>query len=73
MTSQPKQSIYSFLSIGQRGVGKTVFLAACYLESHQDTEQQRLLWFDCEDRDARRTIDNLLLYVAITGEYPPAT
>ena len=73
MTSQPKQPIYSFLSIGQRGVGKTVFLAACYLESHQDTEQQRLLWFDCEDRDARRTIDNLLVYVAKTGEYPPAT
>lgn len=73
MTSQPSQPIYSFLSIGQRGVGKTVFLAACYLEAHQDTEQQRLLWFDCEDRDARRTIDNLLVYVAKTGEYPPAT
>lgn len=73
MSNLTGQPIYSFVSIGQRGVGKTVFLAACYLESHRDTEQQRLLWFDCEDRDARRKIDNLLVYVAKTGEYPPAT
>ncbi len=70
---EQEKPFYSFLSIGPRGVGKTVFLAACYLECHRDHSQQRLLWFDCEDREVRRTIDNLLIYVAKTGEYPPAT
>lgn len=68
-----EKPFYSFLSIGPRGVGKTVFLTACYLECHRDSSQQRLLWFDCEDREVRRTIDNVLIYVAKTGEYPPAT
>lgn len=64
---------YNFLSIGQRGVGKTVFLASCYLECHQDKEQQRLLWFDCSNPEVRQLIDNILSYVAKTGDYPPAT
>lgn len=64
---------YNFLSIGQRGVGKTVFLAACYLECHQDHEKQRLLWFDCDNREVRQLIDNILSYVAKMGEYPAAT
>ncbi len=64
---------YNFLSIGQRGVGKTVFLASCYLECHQDKEQQRLLWFDCDNREVRQLIDNILNYVVKTGDYPPAT
>ncbi|MGL5033530.1 MAG: hypothetical protein ACRC6M_06990 [Microcystaceae cyanobacterium] len=65
--------LYNFLSIGSRGVGKSVFLAACYLECHRDRSSERLLWFDCEDKEVRQTIDNLLMYVAKTGEYPPAT
>ena len=64
---------YNFLNIGERGVGKTVFFSACYLECHQDKEQQRLIWFDCENKEVRQTIDEILLYVAKTGKYPPAT
>jgi hypothetical protein len=37
---------YRFLSIGQRGVGKTVFLTACYLDSHRDQKQQRKFWLE---------------------------
>jgi len=64
---------YNFLNIGERGVGKTVFFSACYLECHQDKSQQRLIWFDCEDKEVRQTIDEILIYVAKTGKYPPAT
>ena len=64
---------YNLLSIGQRGVGKTVFLAACYLECHQDREQRRWLWLDGKNAGVCHIVEQLLLYVAKTGEYPPAT
>ncbi|MEB3308792.1 MAG: hypothetical protein VKJ02_01005 [Snowella sp.] len=73
MTKSANLNRYNFLSIGQRGVGKTVFLASCYLECHQDKAQQRLLWFDCENPEVRQLIDHILSYVAKTGDYPPAT
>lgn len=72
-SANPVHPAYNFLSIGQRGVGKTVFFSACYLECHQDKQQQRLFWFDCEDREVVQVIDNILLYIAQKGEYPPAT
>ena len=64
---------YNFLNIGERGVGKTVFFSACYLECHKDKEQQRLFWFDCENKEICQTIDEILSYIAKTGKYPPAT
>lgn len=73
MSKSANSNLYNFLSIGQRGVGKTVFLTACYLECHQDQAQQRLLWFDCEDKQVRQIIDDILIYVSKTGNYPPAT
>jgi hypothetical protein len=72
-SANPAHLSYNFLNIGERGVGKTVFFSACYLECHQDKEQQRLIWFDCEDNEVRQTIDEILIYVAKTGKYPPAT
>ncbi|NJM88527.1 MAG: hypothetical protein HC847_16515 [Hydrococcus sp. RU_2_2] len=67
--------IYSLLSIGQRGVGKTVFLVgSCielYTNQYQDNGQQ--LWFDCEDAEAQQILENILRQVSQTGEYPAAT
>jgi hypothetical protein len=67
--------IYSLLSIGQRGAGKTVFLiASCielYTNQYHDNGQQ--LWFDCEDSEVQQTLENILRQVAQTGSYPPAT
>ncbi len=69
------KKIYSLLSIGQRGVGKTVFLAGSYAELHPDNQNNnpQQLWFDCQDSDTQKTLENVLSYVARSGEYPPAT
>lgn len=64
---------YRFLSIGQRGVGKTVFLTACYLNAHRDQNQQREFWLEDGHAAARTLLDNVLMYVADHRRYPPAT
>ncbi len=66
---------FSLLSIGQRGVGKTVFLAGSYAElhSHNQPDHVRQLWFDCQDGQDQEKIEQLLSYIARTGQYPPAT
>lgn len=65
----------SLLSIGQRGVGKTVFLAGSYTELHADSQSDnsQQLWFDCQDSDVEANIENVLSYIAKTNLYPPAT
>ncbi|MFN5513486.1 MAG: hypothetical protein ACK5CA_01695 [Cyanobacteriota bacterium] len=65
--------VYSILNVGRRGAGKTVFLTASYLEYRQYRQERRWLWLECGDPRARQNIDDLVLYVARTGEYPPAT
>ena len=66
---------FSLLSIGQRGVGKTVFLAGSYAELHSDSQldHSKQLWFDCQDSDVQEKIERILSYVAQTSLYPPAT
>lgn len=75
MNSQTATPIFNLLSIGQRGVGKTVFLAGSYAELHPDSHNQRQpqLWFDCQDTQAQENIDSILSYIDQTGKYPPAT
>jgi GTPase SAR1 family protein len=67
--------IYSLLSIGQRGVGKTVFLIGSCIElyTNQYEESGQQLWFDCEDAEAQQTLENILRQVVQTGQYPSAT
>lgn len=65
--------VYSILNVGRRGAGKTVFLTASYLEYRQYRQERRWLWLECADPQARQNIDDLVLYVARSGEYPPAT
>ena len=69
----PKE--FNLLSIGQRGVGKTVFLAGSYAELHSDSQAERPphLWFDCQNAQAQENIEQLLSYIVQTGHYPPPT
>ncbi len=65
----------NFLSIGDRGVGKTVFLLASYAALQlkpTNAKKQRIL-FDCRDTQDRNNIESLLKRIAQTGQYPPPT
>jgi hypothetical protein len=65
---------FSLLVMGQRGVGKTVFLAGSYAALHTLNQKGRgPLWFDCQNDRSKENIENVLSYVARSGEYPPAT
>ena len=73
--SKTNLKVFSLLSIGQRGVGKTVFLAGSYAELHSAPEEgnRKGLWFDCQDSLARKNIESIFSYVNRTGQYPPST
>lgn len=75
LLSGPVTKTFNLLSIGQRGVGKTVFLAGSYAELHpsSQTDHSQKLWFDCQDSQAQENINNILNYVARTSQYPPPT
>lgn len=75
LPSKTAPQLFSLLSIGHRGVGKTVFLAGSYAELHADshTDHNKQLWFDCQDSQAQENIESILSYVARTGKYPPLT
>ncbi|MDJ0702986.1 MAG: hypothetical protein QNJ46_06865 [Leptolyngbyaceae cyanobacterium MO_188.B28] len=66
---------FNLLSIGQRGVGKTVFLAGSYAELHADnlSNHPQPFWFECLDSDVQDNLEKILSHVARTGLYPPAT
>ncbi len=66
---------FNLLSIGQRGVGKTVFLAGSYAELRSDSQknQTQKLWFDCQSSLEQENLDKILSYVASSGQYPPPT
>ena len=66
---------FNVLSIGQRGVGKTVFIAGSYAELHSGSQPDhpQQLWFDCQDSQAQENIEKILNYVAQTGQYLPLT
>jgi GTPase SAR1 family protein len=73
--SSPKT--FSLLSIGQRGVGKTVFLAGSYAELQGDAfdldDHPQPCWFECLDADVQTNLEKILRHVQQTGLYPPAT
>lgn len=75
MLSGTATKTFTLLSIGQRGVGKTVFLAGSYAELHSGSETKRpqQLWFDCQDTQVQEKLEDILSYVVKTGEYPPPT
>jgi hypothetical protein len=64
--NEPK--IYTLMSVGTRGVGKTVFLVSCYQELLKHS-----LRLKCEDEESEKNIQKILDYISRTGQYPPAT
>ncbi len=73
MASHPLPT-FNLLSIGHRGVGKTVFLAGSYSELRSGSQvATKDVWFEGTDKQAQETIEKLLGYMKHTGQYPPAT
>lgn len=68
---------FNLLSIGHRGVGKSVFLAGSYAELQSERKADRApannIWFEGADRQAHHTLEELLAYMARTGKYPSPT
>jgi hypothetical protein len=75
MNTEPTTPTFNLLSIGQRGVGKTVFLAGSYIELHGDrrSDSEQQLWFDCQDDRVQDNVDNILSYISQAEKYPPPT
>ena len=75
LLSKTPTKTFNLLSIGQRGVGKTVFLAGSYVELNADgqTKSPTQLWFDCQDSLNQANIEKIISYIAQTGYYPPPT
>jgi tetratricopeptide (TPR) repeat protein len=67
---------FRLLSLGHRGVGKTVFLASnCteVLRPSQEKNSKQTLWFECQDNELKENIEKLVEYTVRTGQYPPPT
>jgi tetratricopeptide (TPR) repeat protein len=66
---------YSLLSIGQRGVGKTVFLAGSYLElTHDKTNNNSdRVWLEYQNQQAKENVLGIVDYIEKYAQYPPAT
>ena len=73
--SESAPKTFNLLSIGQRGVGKTVFLAGTYAQLHPQHSSESLqgLWLDCQDKQAKENLEGMLSYITQTGQYPPLT
>jgi hypothetical protein len=70
-----ENKIYTVLSIGQRGAGKTVFLAGCYqaFKTQYDNHKTANIAWKYEQEESEENIEKNLSYVARTGQYHPAT
>lgn len=70
-----EKPLFNLLSIGQRAVGKTVFIAGSYAElnSQSPPEQIHSFWFEGMNSHSQENLNSILNYVAKTGKYPPST
>lgn len=68
---------FNLLTIGQRGVGKTVFLTGCYVESKHQLSLDKGFYLDFQPNQAAinqaAIIESILSYVVHKEKYPPAT
>ncbi|WP_299484957.1 hypothetical protein [Acaryochloris sp. IP29b_bin.137] len=72
--SKTKTQTFNLLSIGHRGVGKTVFLVGSYAEQKSNSVVRKSpTWFECQDTQVQHNLNTLLEYISQTGQYPPAT
>jgi tetratricopeptide (TPR) repeat protein len=71
-----KTKTFRLLSLGHRGVGKTVFLASNCTEALRPSSEKnskQKLWFECQDAELKENIAKLVDYTIRTGQYPPPT
>jgi tetratricopeptide (TPR) repeat protein len=71
-----KTKTFRLLSLGRRGVGKTVFLASNCTEALRPSPEKNSkqdLWFECQDAELKENIAKLVDYTVRTGQYPPPT
>jgi tetratricopeptide (TPR) repeat protein len=76
-----KPPIFNLLSLGERGVGKTVFLVGSYAELNSVSDIDPSLspnltpslWFECQYNPEKELLESILNYVGQTGHYPPPT
>jgi tetratricopeptide (TPR) repeat protein len=71
-----KTKTFRLLSLGHRGVGKTVFLASNCTEALRPSSEKnskQSLWFECQDAELKENIAKLVDYTVRTGQYPPPT
>lgn len=81
LLSPIKPPIYNLLSLGERGVGKTVFLVGSYAELNSvsdidpdlELNLSPSLWFECQYNPEKELLESILNYVSQTGHYPPPT
>lgn len=74
-TNLAQTKTFNLLSIGQRGVGKTVFIVGSYaeLQANNLTARPQKLWFDCQTDQVQENIEKILNYIVQTKQYPPPT
>lgn len=78
-----KPPTFNLLSLGERGVGKTVFLVGSYAELNSTANTSTVsdapdvplksLWFESQYPPEKELLDSILNYIAQTGHYPPPT
>lgn len=69
-SNQPKKvNEFRILSLGNRGVGKTVFLVGAYVHLLNNLEQITIETHDLPNQN----IQKVFKYIKETGKYPPAT
>lgn len=75
VSSPPPAATFSILCLGQRGVGKTVFLAGSYAELHSSAASATFPdWnFECQDNQDWQNLQTIFSYIQKTGSYPPPT
>lgn len=66
-----EKDAYSFLSIGNRGVGKTVFLSSIYTQNFKPSNSG--MWLEFEDEEIKNNLNNIVNYMQKNGQYPSAT
>jgi tetratricopeptide (TPR) repeat protein len=75
LNSQNNLEEYNLLTIGQRGVGKTVFLVGSYLEINNASSQNKKQKFSIQSiqNQASDNLEGVITYIKSTGLYPPPT
>ena len=72
--SEADVNAFKVISLGHKGVGKTVFLAGSYTELRDPPQSDAAdqIWVESADSQTGASLESLLSYTQ-TGQYPPTT